>query len=186
MGRSLEWHIHAPQALALEVMQHYWWEHGCSVEITTGPQDGAAFQQYQDNLLKEPEAETFPIDRALVSSTDNSDWTTAMVILGAWNEDLWKRLTTEAQTSLLVGEDDTRTGSSRWIWFDRGKMQAEHFVSADGETSGFSLDEDQQPNGALSLEAAFATLGRSFRTLPLEGCVEVLVQGDADWYFRHR
>lgn len=184
MGHSLEWHIRAPQALALELLQQYWWEQGCTAEVTDGPQDGAAFQRYQDEILDETKADLSVIARLLVCATDSAGWTIARSVYGGWNDALWRHLTWDAQALILVGEDDTRTGWSRWAWYEYGRLQAEHVVSADGKVSSIQASEYEQPNqsnqpdGALALEDAFAAVGRVYRTLPLAGCQQLLVRGN--------
>lgn len=179
MGRSTEWHVRTSQPLALELLQQYWWKCGCSVEVAEGPQDGPAYQRYQEAILSDLADETPPISRMLVLATDTDGWTTVSCVYSPWDEVLWKHLTWESQAPILAGEDDTRTGWSRWAWFERGEIQAEHVVFVDGGTFSFHVDEDQQPSGNLSLEDAFAVFGRTYRELPLEGCKDVLVRGDA-------
>jgi hypothetical protein len=102
MGFTYEWHLRAPQAVTLELLQYYWWERGCEVEIEELPQDDQAWVAWWNTARGERLEELRLVDHSLVSATDDG-WTVVWPVWSPWNPGLWQQLSWEAHAPLLVG-----------------------------------------------------------------------------------
>lgn len=158
MRNSLEWHIRAQQSVVLEVLQDYWWERGCSVEILDGSQDASVWVQLENAAW-----EDLAGDLLLISATDVAGWSIVWPMKTMeWDEELLRSLSWETRAPILAGQFNHMTFISQWAYFERGKLRASQWRNPDEKTASFQLEQHTQPDACLSIQEAFSASGRIY------------------------
>lgn len=193
--RSHQWHIHLQQSTLLQMVQEYWWERACAVDILDIQEDEHEREQFEEERRKNSLNRRLPDDLYLVSPPDSTGWTTVWPENAAtWDNDLWVHLSWKAHTSLLAGYCSS-AGWEHWAWFQDGFCQTEHWSFADGTVSVFQRDRNKRPTGDMNLDAAFAVFGRTYyhrsnslarvnwAGLPIQDYKLLLTRCDWNWRF---